>query len=105
MAYYYFENQTNLKIRFSGCGNLTGNTECLIKYGTVSDDNEITYVGAWVATVEGAATGGIIYYELDYEDILPEGKYTFWPYITFSDGRVSIGKAVRQTIKEEGEYV
>ena len=105
MAYYVFEDQTNIRIRFTGCGDLTSNTECLIKYGTVDDNNIITYIGSWTATVEGAVTAGIIYYDLDYEDGLPAGKYTFWPHITFSDGTMSIGKAVRQTIKEEGEWV
>ena len=106
MSYYIFEGQTNIRIRFTGCGDLTGATECLIKYGTIGIDNQtVTYAGSWTATVEGLATAGTIYYDLDYEDNLPDAKYSFWPYITFSDGRVSIGKGVVQTVKEEGAWI
>ena len=101
---YIYEGQTHLRIQMEGCGDLTGLSDCFIKYGIINSDKTVTYVGSFDATVLGLPTAGIIYYDLGYEDIITPGAYTWWAYITFPDGTVSITRAIPQTIKSEGEF-
>ena len=102
--YYIYENQNNLRIRLSGCGSLAGAETAEICYGTIDSDGDTTYVGKWTATIEDATTG-IIYADLESDDSLNAGDYAFWAKITFSDDRVSVSKAVKQTVRSEGETI
>lgn len=92
----FFEGQSAVKIRLLNLGNLTDAASVLIKYK--KPDNTI---GQWVATVENV-TAGIIFYNLLSTEPLTVGTWTFWGYVTFSDGRVGVGEAKNVVVKAQG---
>ena len=94
-----YDGQNNVRIRLTGLGNITGNTSALIKY--IKPDKTS---GSWIASIENITTG-IIYYDMLPSEELTAGFWYFWPYIVFSDTRVSIGDAVKYDVLPEGEII
>jgi len=92
-----YEDQTALRIRLTVGQDITGASAKKIKYRK-PDNTE----GNWDATVEDA-TNGIIYYDLKTDDKIDEGLYTFWAYVTFSDGRSAPGEPISKFMYPEGQ--
>ena len=94
-----FVGQSSLRIQVTTSVNIAAATELLIKY--IKPDDDATE-GSWVAT-EGTAATGIFYYDLvDEDDLDVAGVWTFWGYVTFSDGRGAPGEIFKVRVYEEG---
>ena len=93
-----YKLQTALKIRLTCGQDITGATVKRVKYRKPDGTG-----GYWDATVEDAESG-IIYYDLqsDDDDLDQEGLWTFWAYITFSDGRSAPGEPIQKFFYSEG---
>jgi hypothetical protein len=93
-----YVNQTAFTVRLTTGENIAGATELLIKY--IKPDGT---TGSWVAT-ENDATEGIIEYTMADADQLDQvGWWTFWAYVTFSDGSIGAGEPVKKYIHAEGD--
>ena len=91
-----YNGQDALKIRLTCSQDITGATVKKIKYKK-PDGTE----GSWDATVEDEANG-IIYYNIQNGDINETGNWTFWAFITFSDGRSAPGEPITRYFYTEG---
>lgn len=94
-----YNTQNNVRIRLTGLGNITGYSSAKIKYKKPDET-----MGSWVATVENLTTG-IIYYDMLSTESLTTGIWYFWAYVTFPDGRKSIGESTKTEILDEGEVI
>lgn len=91
-----YKDQTNLRIRLTMGVDITDASVLRIKY-TKPDGTE----SHWAATSESDATG-IIYYDIQTGDISASGRWRFWAWVTFSDGRSAPGEVVVVNVNTEG---
>ena len=92
-----YKAQSALRITCTVGVNITGASVTQLRYKKPSGTT-----GSWTAQVSDA-TAGIIYYDLAEPSLIDEaGLWTFWGYITFSDGRSAPGQAVTQYFYNEG---
>lgn len=92
-----YKNQDHLRIRVHIGYDLSDATTVLIKYTNPNGTS-----GSWVATVEDEDKG-IVYKDFAAGSPLGiSGIWTFWSYVTFTDGRVAPGEAFTETIYDEG---
>ena len=87
-----FKNQTELRIRLTLDVDITGASLVQIHYRKPSG-----LIGTWVAIVESAAEG-IIYYDVQTNDLDKAGSWTFWGYIIFAAGEKARGEPALITI-------
>ena len=79
-----------------GC-DLSGATP-IIKY---QDPNGVE--GSWSVTAVEDEVNGIVYKDFVFgETLAVSGRWTFWGYVTFPDGRIAPGEAYSQYIYDEG---
>jgi hypothetical protein len=77
--------------------DITGAQELLIKYKKPSGET-----GEWSAESESDSEG-IIYYDLlEPSDLDEAGKWIFWGWIRFEDGRMAPSQAIEVTVHTEG---
>lgn len=86
----------DVKVRLTVGQDITGASVKKIKYRKPGGTE-----GSWNATVEDAENG-IIYYDVQDEDIDESGVWTFWAYITFADGRSAPGESITRNFYREG---
>lgn len=91
-----FNGQTALNIRATLDIDVSDCT-CIIKYRKPDGEE-----GFFPAAIVDASNGVIIGSPSSADDLSQVGKYTFWGYITFSDGRVAAGEPEEITIYQEG---
>jgi len=94
----YFKGQTNLRIELETNVDLTSAT-LAIKYMTPKGGTP----GSWVATINGSDNSKMYYDADSANDLDAHGEWTFWAHVTFADGTIGIGSAVKQIIKHEGQ--
>ena len=92
-----YNAQDALRIRLTCSQNITGASVKQIKYKKPGGTT-----GAWDAQVEDFMTG-IIYYDLMAGNINESGLWSFWAYITFSDGRSAPGEPISKFMYPEGQ--
>lgn len=91
-------NQDSLRIQLTTGVDITGASTTEIRFKKpVSGDSS-----AWTATV-GDPGAGAIYFDLTGTELDEVGTWTFWAYVTFSDGRSAPGEPVKVTVYTEGE--
>jgi len=97
-----FKNQTYLRIKLTTSVDITGALDLRIYYRKPIS-KEIGYVTA--ASLDNAE--GILFFDIlpGDSDLASEfldevGKWKFWAYVEFSDGRVARGETVVQEIYE-----
>ncbi len=96
MAGKVYKNQDYLRIRVH-VGETLSDATAIIKY---KDPNSDT--GDWAVTVENELEG-IVYRDFTASNSLGvSGTWTFWSYVTFSDGRVAPGEPFTELIYDEG---
>jgi hypothetical protein len=92
-----YKEQTSLRI--------TVKTGVLI---SESDVPEIKYkkpdgvLGSFSASIKDSETGTIYYDIQAATEIDISGWWMFWAFVTFSDGRYAMGKAVKVFVSEQG---
>jgi len=91
-----FVNQSKLRIQLTTNVDITEATSLLIKY-----EKPDGTTGSWVAN-SSDDTNGVIYYDLTDGELSTNGNWTFWAYVTFSDGRSAPGEKSIIFIKTEG---
>jgi len=91
----YFNGQSDLDFTLNVGVDITSALSTVIKYIKPSGGT-----GSFTAAIQD--NSGIIYYSCVNGDIDEYGLWTFWAYITFSDGRSAPGKPFKITFKEEG---
>jgi len=95
-----YVGQTALRFEIPVGEDLTGILDKKLKYKKPGSST----VHEVSASVLGDPTDGVLYYDVDSETFLDvAGKWTFWAYVTFSDGRKAPGNAVDIRVYEEGE--
>ena len=92
-----FINQSKLRLQLTTGVDITGATSLLIKYKD-PDGTE----GSFTAT-SSDDDNGVIYYDFTDGELDTRGVWTFWAYITFSDGRVAPGEVSTIKVYNEGE--
>lgn len=91
-----YVGQSELRITLTANVDITDALDLQIRYKKPSGA-----VGHWTATEQTAATG-VIYYDLiDENDLDESGTWTFWPYVTFADGRSAPGDPATQVVTAE----
>jgi len=97
MAGKIYKNQDYLTIKLHlGC-DLSDATSVLIKY---RDPNGTE--GSWAATIEDEDEG-IVYKTFALGSTLSvSGTWTFWAYVTFTDGRVAPTEPFEYEVCDEG---
>jgi len=92
-----FKNQDYLRIKLHlGC-SLSDATP-VIKYKDPNGDE-----GTWAITAVEDELNGIVYKDFAFGETLEiSGRWTFWAYVTFVDGRVAPGEPFSQYIYDEG---
>ena len=91
-----FVNQSKLRLQLTTGVDITDATSLLIKYKKPDGT-----AGSWTATSSDDDTG-VIYYDFTDGELSASGVWTFWAYITFSDGRVAPGEKLTIRVKTEG---
>jgi len=92
-----YVGQTALTIRLTVGQDITGAT-CLVKYRK-PDGTE----GQWSASIVTESTGEIGYTMADADQLDQSGLWTFWAYVTFSDGTVAPGEPIEKYVYSQGE--
>ena len=94
-----FRGQTSFRLTCTIGVDITGATVKQVRFKKPS-----TTTGAWDATVVTNSTAGIFYID-GSTTVYPNegGVWTFWSFITFSDGRSAPGAAVQQRVYIAGE--
>ncbi len=92
-----YQNQTSLRIQATVGVDITGGTAVIRAQAPGS-----TYV-EWPGTTS-SSTGGIFYYDLTSvgNELDTAGDWTFWGFVTFSDGRTAPGLAEVVNVSTEG---
>ncbi len=100
MAEEIFVEQIGVEFEATVDQDITGATELLIKYIKPSGKT-----GQWTATEVEASTGIMNFITTLATDIPPSeyGNWTFWGYVTFSDGGKMAGVPFVKRIFKEGE--
>jgi hypothetical protein len=93
-----FKGQSALTIRLTVGQDITGATSLKIKYKKPSG-----LEGEWTAVEVDATEGTIGYTMADGDQLNEVGKWIFWAYVTFSDGKAAPGEPVEKWIYPEGE--
>lgn len=88
-------DQSNLKITAETGVTVTGAIAQVIKF--IKPDNS---TGEWDATISG--TEDIFYEFSEPSELDQSGDWTFWAFVTFSDGRKAPGEPVTIRVYEEG---
>ena len=94
-----FKDQTSLRIRLTTSVDITSASVLRVKYRKPS--GTLSY---FTATEEIALTG-VIYYDFATDDLDESGVWTFWAFVTFSDGRSADGEAINVQVYEPGTVV
>ena len=89
-----YVGQTNLTLSMITNVTLTNVTTALIKY-IKPDSTE----GSWTGTVNNT----LVEYGFQTGDLNVSGTYTAWVYITFSNGKISIGEPSTFIVYNQGE--
>ena len=89
-----YKNQGALRLQLNTGVTLTTATELKIKY--LKPDNTSS---SWTATITGTTS---LYKDMTGTELDQVGQWTFWAYVTFSDGRKAAGEAVRIFVYDEG---
>jgi len=93
-----FKNQSSLEIRLKTGIDLSNAAVIKIRYIKPSG-----ITGEFIASIRGDPSLGIVEYSIiDQNEIDESGKWVFWSFITFTDGRSAPGNAECITIYEEG---
>lgn len=94
-----FKDQSSLRIRLTTGVDITAAGALRVQYrkpgGTLS---------YFTATSEDDSTG-VIYYDFAADDLDESGVWTFWAFVTFSDGRSAAGEAINVQVYEPGTVV
>lgn len=88
-----YKNQSNLTLSLITNQDLTNVTAQLIKYRRPDGTD-----GEWTATINGT----LVEYQVQNNDLAYSGTWTLWIYLTFNDGRISIGEPSELIIYEQG---
>ena len=91
-----FNGQDQLRIRLTTSVNITSATVLQVRYRKPDGT-----LGNWTATEEDP-TNGIIFYDVQSGDIDLAGKWRFWAFVTFSDGRSAPGESVGVIVYKPG---
>jgi len=92
-----FSGQSALRIMLKTFCDLEGIISAVIKY---RKPNGI--IGEFTAAV-GDAVKGVIFHECIEGEIDVSGWWSFWAYITFSDGRTAAGETAKVYVWKEGK--
>jgi hypothetical protein len=93
-----YKNQTKLRIRCE-CGDILGAASALVGF---KDPDGL--FGSWTGVIEDMTPTGHVYKDITATGQLNvSGEWRFWPIVTFSDGGVAPGKAIRLRIYDQGE--
>ena len=93
-----YKNQTAFTIRLTTWQDITAATPVKIKYRKPSGTT-----GEWTATINDAAEGIVEYTMADENDLDESGWWTFWAYVTFSDGTIAAGEPVSKYVHDQGD--
>ena len=92
-----YKNQDYLRIKLY-LGHTLSDAMPLIKYKDPNGEE-----GSWAITAVENELEGVIYRDFTLGSPLDvSGIWTFWAYVTFSDGRVAPGESFTQMIYDEG---
>jgi hypothetical protein len=92
-----YVDQSNLRVTLdTGVSCLTA-LDMKIKY-TDPDGTS----GEWDASLH-PTNNNYIYYDLQSDELFMEGVWTFWAYVTFTDGRSAPGEPLHVRVYEEGD--
>ena len=91
-----YVDQSNLRITLDTGVNCVAALSRKIKYRD-PDNTE----GEWSAS-QHPTNNNYIYYDLESDELFTEGKWTFWSYVVFADGRDAPGEPVCVRVREEG---
>ena len=89
-----FKLQGALRLQLNTGVVLTTATDLKIKYTKPSGTSS-----SWTGTISGTMS---IYKDMVGTELDESGEWTFWAYVTFSDGRKAAGEAVRIMVYDEG---
>jgi len=92
-----YKGQTALTIRLTVGQDITDASSLTIKYRKPSGTE-----GSWTATEVDATEGTIGYTMADANQLNEVGLWTFWAYVTFSDGASAAGEPVEKWVYDEG---
>ena len=95
-----YVNQTALAIKARVWVDITGASELLIKYKK-PDGTE----GSFTAVAIDNENGIIQYSVTSEDDINQAGRWTFWAYVTFADGKSAPGEVVEHWFYPEGHRI
>lgn len=93
-----YKNQTKVTLTATLGVDITGASSVLIKYKKPSG-----IPGQFNASIITALTGVISYDIVDSSDLDESGNWSFWGYVTFSDGKAAPGQPYTVEIYEEGK--
>jgi hypothetical protein len=91
-----FKGQTALRITLKTFIDLEGIENAVIRFRKPNGK-----VGEFAASV-GDTVNGLIFHECIEGEIDISGWWSFWAFITFSDGRTAAGQAAKTYIWKEG---
>lgn len=94
-----YKGQTKLEFVVTVGANLTSASTAAIKYIKPSG-----LEGSFACTISNTTTG-VINYTVGTSDINEYGSWIFYSYITFNDGKIAIGKAIKIPVLKQGQLV
>jgi hypothetical protein len=92
-----YVNQDKLRLQLNTGVDLTGAQALKIRYQKPGS----TAVNEFVATALPSLLGAL-YYDFKSGDLNKSGDWTFWPWVTFADGRSAPGQPIKIKVWDEG---
>lgn len=97
-----YKDQSSLRITLKTGVDITGANALVVRAKKPSSTTTVPVIVDLPALSENDSTGQIYHDFIDGE-LDESGKWTFWAYVTFADGRSAPGEPVTVTVYEEGK--